>query len=185
MRRKTSGMSMLALAVGVLSGDGADEGNEMGDLFVGVGFDSKADPEGLLDIEPTVFDAFPAFFRGHGCLVLLGPDGAQVSLPLAGEVALALGEFSHGEVEAVGGILRLHLGFSEGRHDLFEAPNLAIVWPGVCRSALVSSLPSMAILSLAQIPAPWAGRGDVRPPGFRGSSRKSNEWPQMNADERG
>jgi hypothetical protein len=100
----------------------------MGDLFVGVGFDSKADPEGLLDIEPTVFDPFPGFFRGHGCLVLLGPDGAQVSLPLAGEVALALGEFSHGEVEAVGGFFGLDLGFGEGRHDLFEARNLAVVF---------------------------------------------------------
>jgi hypothetical protein len=32
--------------------------------------------EGLLDIKPTVFDMFQAFFRGHGCFEFSSHPGA-------------------------------------------------------------------------------------------------------------
>jgi hypothetical protein len=87
--------SLLALAVGVLRGDGADQDVEVafetaevvlqagsasigrgcvlaegfgdgGEALVGVDLDLNHGFEGLLDIQPAVFDMFQAFFRGHG-----------------------------------------------------------------------------------------------------------------------
>jgi hypothetical protein len=90
--------SVLALAVGVLSGDGADQDVEVvfetadacvggvyelthgfgdgADFRDGVGLDLDNGLEGLLDIKPTVFDMFQAFFRGHGCFEFSSHPGA-------------------------------------------------------------------------------------------------------------